>query len=88
MQKYNLHIAYSHNIPKRFFDWVLNHHSGNEVLNHRSRFSLKMEWAVHNFLYNIGYNRKQTESVDLDYPCDKPEWVYKLFGVLVWPFIK
>lgn len=59
-----------------------------EVLNKRTDFSLKMEWAVHCFLYRLGIKRARTKDVDLDYPCDKAEWLYKLIGCLVWLFIK
>ena len=53
----------------------------------RSFFSLKMEWIAHNFLYNIHYKREQTASVDLDNPCDHPEWLYCVCGILVWIFV-
>ena len=58
------------------------------VFENRSRFSLKMEWAVHNFLYKIHYKREQTKDVDLDDPCDHPEWIYEILGCLVWIFIR
>lgn len=54
----------------------------------RSMKSLVREWATHAFFYNIGYKREQTKDADLNYPCDKPEWVYMVLGLLVWPFIK
>lgn len=47
----------------------------------RSLFSLKMEWIAHNALYFIGYKRDHTKDVDLDNPCDRPEWQYKLAGI-------
>lgn len=53
----------------------------------RSRFSLKMEWICHNFLYRIGYKRPQTKDADLDYPADHPEWLYCICGLLVWIFV-
>lgn len=53
----------------------------------RSLFSLKMEWICHNFLYNVGYERKRTKDVDLDNPADHPEWLYILCGILVWIFV-
>lgn len=95
---YNIHITDSYKISKREFHNVLinreyeahwhNIESEIQVFEHRSRFSLKMEWAVHNFLYAIGYKRAQTKDADLDYPCDKPEWIYCVLGCLVWIFIK
>ena len=53
----------------------------------RSKFSLKMEWICHNFLYMIGYKRSQTKDTDLDNPCDHPEWEYIVCGLLVWIFV-
>ena len=53
----------------------------------RSNFSLSMEWAVHNVLYRLGYKRSQTKDVDLDYPCDRPEWLYCVLGVFCWIFL-
>lgn len=59
---------------------------GDTIVFNRSKFSLKMEWICHNFLYGIHYKREQTKDVDLDYPCDHPEWMYCICGILVWPF--
>ena len=47
--------------------------------------SLYLEWIVHNFCYEIGYAMERTASVDLDSPCDRPEWQYIVVGILVWP---
>lgn len=60
---------------------------GNSDVWLRSMTSLKREWAFHVFCYNIGYKRDRTKDADLNYPCDKPEWVYNVLGWLVWPFI-
>lgn len=54
----------------------------------RSMKSLKYEWAVHAFCYNIHFMRQQTKDADLNYPCDLPEWIYIAIGWIVWPFIK
>ena len=88
INEHNIHIVNSYAIRKRDFDCVLDNYTDNEVAKHRTRFSLKMEWAVHNFCYAIGFKREQTRDVDLDYPCDRPEWVYKVVGCLVWIFIR
>ena len=53
----------------------------------RSLFSLKMEWICHKFLYGIGDQRERTRDVDLDNPCDRPEWQYIVCGLLVWIFV-
>lgn len=59
------------------------------VFKHRSLWSLKMEWAVHNFLFKLNLWRDQVCCVDLDWPLQK--WyrgiLYVLLGPIVWPFI-
>ena len=87
----NLHLVDSYQVSKHKFQSTLNSihalHPKSEVWE-RSMFSLRMEWGFHNFLYMIGYKRERTKDADLDYPCDKPEWIYELLGMLVWIFIK
>lgn len=61
--------------------------SGFTIVFQRSMFSLKMEWIAHNFLYNVGYKREQVGNVDLDNPCDRPEWLYIVCGLLTWIFV-
>lgn len=60
----------------------------NAVLLNRSNCSLKYEWITHNFLYKIGYKRERTKDCDLDFPCDKCEWIYIAIGFLVQMFVK
>lgn len=98
MVKYNfsedgtvLTIRDSYTVPKKDFQKTLNQIKalhGNMPIFQRTDKSLKREWAVHNFCYIIGYKRERTKDCDLDLPSDKPEWVYKFIGWLVWPFIK
>lgn len=90
---HNVHIEDSYKIKGRNFGKALNEiesqtYYGQTDVFDRSRFSLKMEWAVHNFLYMIGYKRSQTKDVDLDNPTDNPEWLYCVIGMLVWIFIR
>lgn len=90
---YNVHIDDSAFIKGRYFDECLDEIEEKDgdktvVFENRSRFSLKMEWAVHNFLYKIHYKREQTKDVDLDDPSDHPEWIYEILGCLVWIFIR
>ena len=61
-----------------------NAEPGATIVFERSLFSLKKEWICHRFLYMIGYQRERTLDVDLDNPCDHPEWLYMLCGCLVW----
>lgn len=86
-----LHIVDSYSIPKAQFTSIFKQirafHPKSKVWQ-RSNKSLRREWAVHNFLYSIHFKRAQTKDVDLDYPCDKPEWLYKIVGFLVWLFVK
>lgn len=87
----NLHIEDSYTVSKRMMDLHLDvirqWHPDSNVWK-RSMFSLQMEWCVHNALYGLGLWRSHTKDVDLDYPCNKPEWVYEVLGCLVWLFVK
>ena len=81
----------SYTVSKHKFQATLNSIKalhGKEPIFNRSDKSLKREWSFHNFLYMIHYKRERTKDCDLDYPSDHPEWMYNIFGLLVWPFIK
>lgn len=54
----------------------------------RSMRSMKAEWMVHNFLYTHGWFTERTKDVDLDYPCDKPEWLYMAAAFAVSPWVR
>lgn len=86
-----LTIYNSYAYPKKKFQRELNKikclHKSQPIFL-RSDCSLKSEWAVHNALYAIGYQRERTKDCDFDIPSDHPEWMYKILGTLVWPFIK
>lgn len=87
----NIHIVNSYKVSKHRFESVLATFTDADaqvVKMNRSMRSLCAEWSVHNFLYRIGIERERTASVDLDYPCDKPEWLYCLFGAISWLFIE
>lgn len=86
-----LTIFDSCDVPKKDFQKTLNQIkaiNGQQPIFQRTDFSLKMEWAVHNFCHQIGYQKDRTKDCDFDLPCDKPEWVYEAVGVLVWLFVK
>ena len=59
------------------------------ILDHRSMFSMKMEWATHKLLYKLGIQRARTKDLDLDWP---QPWYYRVgyivFGLIAWPFIR
>ena len=84
----NLHLVDSYKVSKFKFCKTLKQiraEESNSMVWERSLFSLAMEWTCHNFLYMVGYQRERTGSVDLDYPCDHPEWLYIIGGMIVWP---
>lgn len=86
-----VHIENSYKVRKSKMREVLEEikskHETETIVFQRSMFSLKMEWIAHNFLYNVGYKREQTGQVDLDNPCDRPEWLYIVCGLLTWIFV-
>lgn len=88
----NLHIEDSYKISGRDFREVLcdiNRENPNAFLfKVRCICGMCLEWATHNFLYKIGYQRERTQDADLDYP---QKWYYKIgysvIGVLVYPIV-
>lgn len=89
---YNIHVNDSYKIRRcRIFSSLneIEKASGTRtsVFDSRSHFSLGMEWTVHNVLYRLGIKRAQTKDADMDLPCDKPEWLYEVLGVLCWIFL-
>lgn len=86
-----LTIYDSCSVPKSDFQKTLNQIKalhGEQPIFYRSDFSLKMEWAVHNFCHQVGFYKERTKDCDFDIPCNLPEWVYEAVGVLVWVFVK
>lgn len=89
----NLHIDNSWKIPGRDFREILNHIKNAErdpfLFKTRNIRGMCLEWATHNFLYKIGFQRERTQDVDLDYP---QKWYYRVLypitGLLVWMFIR
>lgn len=90
--KNNIHIEDSFSVRGRDFGKVLGEIAEKEgentsVFDLRPLFSLKMEWAVHNFLYRIGFMRSHTKDVDLNAP-NPYECAYCIFGIIVWIFVR
>lgn len=88
----NIHIVDSYKICKKEFETILNNMRRiftNQVLENRSNYSLRMEWATHNFLYNMNFEKLRTKDADLNYPL---KWyeniIYNLIGPICWLFIK
>ena len=59
------------------------------VIQNRSKYSLRAEWYVHNFLYALNIERDRVSNVDLNYP--QKWWVkfaYEIAGPFCYLFIK
>ena len=89
----NIHIEDSYKISKKAFDSVLNSiqavYPDCLVFKNRKRNSMKLEWAVHNFLYSLGVLKARTGSVDINWPQKwYVNWAYNIAGVMVWLFVK
>lgn len=75
-------------VSKKDFDGVIDELLKFEELK-RTRKSLKLEWATHNFLYNIGYEKDRTKDVDFDFVQSRKEKIlYGIAGRISWIFIK
>lgn len=89
ISKTNLHIVDSHKVGK--FKMMgelksIKKDNPDSKVWERCLSSLYLEWICHNFLYMVGYERDRTKDCDLDNPCDHPEWMYIVGGMVVWPF--
>lgn len=90
ISKNNVHIYDSYAYSKKAFDVIIDYavqKSPDCEVFKRSRYSLKMEWAVHNLLYRLGLYRDRTKDVDLNYP-NNLEWLYIILGLFSWLVIK
>ena len=89
----DIHLYNSYRISKREFEPTLKEiqddNPDTTVVLNRSIPDMKYEWAVHNFLYNLGIERDRTKDTDLEWPrkCGT-KLVYNVLGFLVWPLIK
>ena len=89
----NIHIYDSWIYSKHGFqsrlELIHRDHPECKVFDHRCYWSMKMEWATHNFLYNIGYKPERTGDVDLNWP---QKWymflAYAITGPVAWLFIR
>ena len=77
---------------EKVFEIIKTVYNDIDLLKNRTTHSLKMEWAVHNFLYKLKFKPEKTKDVDLDYYVDKSNKLYmilyNILGPLVWVFIK
>lgn len=84
----SIQIKDSYLVSKKDFDGVIDEILKFEELK-RTRKSLKLEWAAHNFLYNLGYERDRVKDVDFDFVQSRKEKIlYGIVGRIAWLFIK
>lgn len=89
--KHNLHIEDSYKLKKKEIKSTLEEIksiNSDSLIWERSMFSLVMETVAHKVLYKLGLWKNRTKDVDLDNPCDKPEWLYIIIGILTWIFVR
>lgn len=91
--RFCVHIEDSYLVSKKnmqkFLERIRDTRGGNTIVfDARTMKSLVCEWIVHNFLYSLHLFCSRTKDVDLDYPSDKPEWVYIAIGTIVKPFVR
>ena len=92
VSKNNIKVVDSWDVSKETFDPFLKklreENPENAVLVNRSNKSLRREWALHNFLYDLGLWKSHTKDVDLNYPL---KWyvsaIYWVFGAAAMIFI-
>ena len=88
IRKNTLQVKDSWEVSKKDFDKVIDELLCIDILK-RTRKSLKYEWAVHNFLYNLGVKKDKTGSVDFDFVQSKwDKFRYGLVGWIALIFIK
>lgn len=89
----NIHIYDSWIYSKHGFqsrlELICRDHPECKVFDRRCFWSMKMEWATHNFLYMLGLWQDRTGDVDLDWP---QKWyvavAYAIAGPISWLFIR
>lgn len=89
----NIHIEDSYKIGKHSFKSTLNQIKSTAPAYYpvmsRSTCGMCLEWAAHNFLYNLHLWRSHTKDVDLDHP---QKWYTKVaffaLGSIGWLFIR
>ena len=89
----NIHFENSCKLPKRDIKVIVDNlvcdYPENNVIKHRTKYSMLSEIYVHKFCYKLNLYRDRTCSADVNYPINKyAELVYKILGPLCWIFIK
>ena len=82
----NIHIYDSWIYSKHGFqsrlELIQEEHPECEVFKHRNYWHMKMEWATHNLLFDLGLWQDHTEDVDLNWP---QKWYISLAYTIVGP---
>ena len=89
----DIQIVDSYKLSKKdikiLIDNLIHDYPENNVIKHRTRYSILSEIYVHNFCYKLNLYRDRTCSADVNYPINKyAELVYKILGPLCWIFLK
>ena len=88
-----IHIVDSYKLSKKDIKVIVDNlvcdYPENNVIKHRTKYSMLSEIYVHNFCYKLNLYRDRTCSADVNYPINKyAELLYKILGPLCWIFIK
>ena len=88
-----IHIVDSYKLSKKdikvIVDALIRDYQDNNVIKHRSKYSILSEIYVHNLCYKLNIFRERTCSADINYPINRfAECIYKIIGPLCWIFIK
>lgn len=68
---------------KVIIDNLIHDYPENNVIKHRTKYSILSEIHVHNFCYKLNLFRERTRSTDINYPINKfAEQIYKIIGPL------
>ena len=89
----NIHFENSCKLSKRDIKAIVDNlvcdYPENNVIKHRTRYSILSEIYVHNFCYKLNILRERTCSADINYPINKVgELIYKIIGPICSIFIK
>ena len=89
----DIQIVDSYKLSKKdikiLIDSLIRDYPENNVIKHRTRYSILSEIYVHNFCYKLNIQRERTGSVDINYPINKVgEQIYKIIGPICSIFIK
>ena len=66
MQIISSHKISDKNIRNDIIEIIMEYEKRNPSAWNRTPESMRLEWFVHNFFYNLNYKRNHTDNVDLD----------------------